>query len=101
MEALKRTQCISQYTGCFYHPQRSCVKVMFLHMSLLHMCKHMTHVISSHQTPSGQTPTQADPPPPLAHTRAHTSWADTPLPSYGHCSRRYASYWNAFLFVLC
>ena len=29
-------------------------------------------------------------------------WADTPqadtLPSDGHCSGRYASYWNAFLF---
>ena len=23
-------------------------------------------------------------------------WADTPPPADGHCSRRYASYWNAF-----
>ena len=29
-------------------------------------------------------------------------WADTPPPKAdGYCSGRYASYWNAFLFVLC
>ena len=77
-----------------YRPQRSCSKVMFLHMS----------VILSTGGPVWQTHPLADTPSP------DTPWADIPLgqtapqspwqtpPSDGHCSRRYASYWNAFLY---
>ena len=69
-------------------------------------------------TPLGRHPTgQADPwtDPPGRHPWADTHppgqtppWADTPgqmhtprqtPPSSGHCSGRYASYWNAFLLV--
>ena len=48
-------------------------------------CRHRPR-----QTHLGQTPSQAKPPgkPP------------PPTPSHGHCSGRYASYWNAFLFQL-
>ena len=57
------------------------------------------------QTPPGQTSPWADPlqtptgrlPSRQTHTRwADTPWADPP-PADGYCSRRYASYWNAFL----
>ena len=63
-------------------------------------------------TPPGQTPplgrhTPRQTPPPLRQTpRADTPlgktppWADTPLRD-GHCSGRYAFYWNAFLFYNC
>ena len=45
--------------------------------------------------------------PPRTHTQtpwAHTPWVDIPPgrplpPLDGHCSGRYASYWNAFLFI--
>ena len=64
------------------------------------------------QTPPGQTPPWADtnrqtpqwadiplsryPPP-----RVDTPWADTPSPAAdGYCCGRYASYWNAFSFVV-
>ena len=88
----------------FYRPQWSCGKVMFLHLSISH---------SVHRgclpPPYRQTPPWAD-----------TPWADTPLPSacldtllcpvhagihtptsavheIRSRSRRYASYWNAYL----
>ena len=53
--------------------------------------------------PPGQTPLLADTPlgrHPSGQTSPlgrHTSRQTLP-PRYGHCSRRYASYWNAFLF---
>ena len=43
-----------------------------------------------HPSPPGQTPHF-----PLG--RHPTPWVDTPPPPDGHCSRRYASYWNASL----
>ena len=52
-----------------------------------------THCMQGYTTghnPSGQTPPPSQTPP----------WADTPSPD-GHCSGRYASYWNAFLFEIC
>ena len=49
------------------------------------LATHPTHG----QTPPGQIS-------PLGQT---FSWADTPPPADGYCSRRYASYWNAFLFL--
>ena len=65
---------------------------MFLHLSVSH-CVHGGVA----DTPWADTP-QADP-----HNR-HTPWADIPqtdTPRDGHCSGRYASYWNAFLFSVC
>ena len=51
------------------------------------------------QTPPGKHPTGQTPP--WANTHP---WADTPPgrhpPPGGHCRGRYASYWNAFLFIL-
>ena len=37
--------------------------------------------------------------PPGGHPPADTPLADPPPPADGHCSGRYASYWNAFLSV--
>ena len=49
--------------------------------------------------PPGQTPNPTGQTPPPGQT---PPWADiplgTPAPRGGHCSGRYASYWNAFLF---
>ena len=66
--------------------KRSCGKVMFLRACV----KNSVH--------RGWVSTPpADPP------GRHSHWADTPLgrqppQSDGHCSGRYASHWNAFLF---
>ena len=62
-------------------------------------------------TPWADTPQQADTstaryplgsnPSPWADTPwPHSPRADTPSQADGHCSGRYASYWNAFLFLL-
>ena len=56
-----------------YRPQRSCGKVMFLHLSVS---------LSVHRGVSGRPPPGRPPPPD------------------GQCSGRYASYWNAFLLKL-
>ena len=62
------------------------------------------------ETPPGQTPPQADTPWADTPPGQTPLWSDTPSPradtplgkhsSDDHCSRRYASYWNAFLFQL-
>ena len=64
--------------------------------------------------PPADTPWQTSPwrtPPPGRHPRTdtpplgthpsdrHCPQEDTPPPPNGHCSGRYASYWNAFFFV--
>ena len=67
----------------FSHPQRSCDKVMFLHLCVM----RFTGGSCRHTPPGRHAPGQTPP------------WADTdPPPRYGHCSGRYASYWNASLF---
>ena len=63
-----------------YRPQRSCSKVMFY--TYLSFC--LWWGVSGRHPPE-QTP----------HSR------QTPPPRDGHCSRWYASYWNAFLFDFC
>ena len=86
-------------TEMFTVRKRSCRTVMFLHLSVslfpggcIPACTGQGVSTSARQTP------------PLRkhlldrHPQANTPWADTPQDSY--CSRRYTSYWNAFLFVL-
>ena len=73
----------------FYRPQRSCGKVMVSQAS----------IILFTDTPLGRhSPVQI---PPWADTRLgrHPPGRHLP-PADGYCSRRYASYWNAFLFIL-
>ena len=87
----------------YYRSQRSCGKVMFLHVSV---------ILGRHPPWQADTPHQADTSPDRADTfpladrhppGRHLPWqADTsPLagrhPRDGHCRGRYASYWNAFL----
>ena len=72
------------YTTNIYRPERSCGKVMFLHLSVILFTGGCLA-----DTPLGRhAPLQADTP----------CWADTPTQSDGHCSGWYASYWYAFLF---
>ena len=54
-------------------------------------------------TPPGRHPLPGIPPPPPPlgrHPRGQTSLLGRHPPPDGHCSKRYASYWNAFLFSL-
>ena len=53
------------------------------------------------QTAPGQTPPlpRQTPPSQVDNPPGRQPWADPPPPSDGHCSRWYASYWNAFLFM--
>ena len=78
-----------------YRPQRSCGKVMFLHLSVSHSVYGGMGVW---QTPPGQIPPKADTPradtppgqtPPGRHLPRQTP----PVDSY--CSGWYASFWNA------
>ena len=74
----------------FYRPQRSCGKVMFLHVSVIQCTGEVW-----------QTPPWANPPCQTPSLGKHPPWETPPPPSDGHCSGRYASYWNVFLFYLC
>ena len=70
-----------------YRPRRSCWKVVFsqacVNKSVHSACwDALPMECMLGYTPPGQTPLRADTPPPS-----------------GHCSRWYASYWNAFLFL--
>ena len=64
-----------------YRPHRSCGKVMFLHLSVILSTGGVYPSMHLGRHPPADTPPGRHPPP-----------AD------GYCSRRYASYWNAFLF---
>ena len=66
-------------------------KVMFLHLSV---CPRGGGSASVHAgIPTLPLPLGADP-----HGSRHPPGADTP-PADGYCCGRYASYWNAFLFI--
>ena len=105
-----------------YRRQRSWGKVMFLHLSVIlftggcladapraHPPRHTPpgHTPAGHTPHPGTHPPRHTPPlgthplgtPPLdRHTLGrYPSWVDTPQ-GHGHCSGRYASYWNAYLF---
>ena len=104
-----------------YRPHRSCGKVMFLHLCVSHSV-HRGVCVSQHalgQTPPGQTLLGRQPPsdtplgrhPPTPTVYPSMYWGDTPCvsqhalgqtaPFDNHCSGRYASSWNAFLFCSC
>ena len=93
------------YKATYYRPQRSCGKVMFSRVSVI----LFTGTVCIPACTGADTPHPADPPgqtypsmhwcrPPPGRCR-HPLWADTPwqTPPDSHCSRWYASYWNAFL----
>ena len=105
----------------FYHPQRSCGKVIFSQACVKNSVGGVSASVHAGIHPLGQTPPgqthplgrhhpQADTPQPV-HAGIHTSacWDTHPsLPivcwdRHGYCCGRYASYWNAFLlsFNLC
>ena len=81
-----------------YRPQRSSGKVMFLHLFVSHSVNGGVSA-SVHAgihdfpwadtAPPGSPPPRQTPPPLGRHLSAE-----------GHCSGRYASYWNAFLLFL-
>ena len=98
-----------------YRPQRSCGKVMFLHLSVSHSvhgrCVPACTGADTPQTdtpwsdtppgrhPPGQTPLGRHPPAQcmLGHTHTHTHLPRACWDTHGYCCGRYASYWNAFL----
>ena len=97
--------CTSQKEDSFYiyRPQRSCEGYVFTGVCLstegwgcLPQYMLWYPPRSRHPLP-GQTPrSQSRHAPPGSR---HPPRADTPPPRYGHCCGRYASYWNAFLFI--
>ena len=73
--------------------KRSCEKIMFLHLSV----SHSVHRGVSASVHAGITSPLT---PPWAYTplgRHTLPLGRAPPPADGHCSGRYASYWNAFL----
>ena len=96
----------------FYCPQRSCGKVMLSQASVILFRRGEVCIPACTEAdtpwadtplgrhPSRQTPSWADTPP-GRHPPRQTPPSQTPpgRPPNGHCSGRYASYWNAFLFV--
>ena len=112
---------VHYFSIVFYRPQRSCGKVIFSQASVSHSVP--TGVSGRHQPATPPSPGQTSPlgrhlssrhplgrhpldrHPPLAGR--HPPWANTPPHPLGrppqrdgHCSERYASYWNAFLFFV-
>ena len=91
----------------YYRPQRSCGKLMFLHLSIILSGGGCLPPCMLGYTPSWvDTPLLAETPwAPLGRPLPTPPWANTPLgrhpppPADGYCSGWYASYWNAFLFV--
>ena len=101
------TDCVNSIIS--YHPQQSCGKVMFLNLSVilstggcLPQCT-LGYTMPLARHPPGQSHPLAGTPPgrytPLAGT---PPWGGTTppgryTPHNSHCSRWYASYWDAFL----
>ena len=102
-----------------YRPQRSCGKVMFLHLSVILFTGGCLPQCMLRYTHPWADILRVDTPCPV-HAGIHTftpcpvhsgihiplpsaCWDTPPLPSacwdtHGYCCGRYASYWNAFLF---
>ena len=99
-----------------YRPQRSCGKVMFLHLSVILFTGGSSPPLGRHSDPSpGQTPAPGKTPPGQTPPWADIAREDTPPgqtttprqtpPSPVHTgtrstSGRYASYWNVFLLYI-
>ena len=84
-----------------YRPQRSCGKVMFLHLSVILSTGGVSASVHAGIHPHGQTPPSH---PPGQTTPGRHPLGRHPLgrytlppPADGYCSGRYTSYWNAFL----
>ena len=100
----------------YYRPQRSYGKVIFSQASVSHsvhrggcLADTLPRQTTHRQTPPAdihpdrhpQADTHRRHPPRQTHTPGrHPPPADTPLPADGYCCGRYASYWNAFLFIV-
>ena len=97
----------------FYRPQRSWAKVIFLQASVILSTGGVSaSVHPGIPPPREQTPLVTDPPPGADTHPADTPQEQTPPPPSRHTppreadsgirsmSGRYASYWNAFLFLL-
>ena len=80
-----------------YRPQRSCGKVMFLHLSVILSTGGVCLSACWDTTPPGQTPPPTGQTPPLGR---HPLLGRTPPPADGYCSGLYAYYWNAFFFLI-
>ena len=85
-----------------YRPQRSCVKVIFsqacvknsVHRGVSALVHAGIHPPGRHPPPWADTTPSGRHPPPPGQT------PPPPLPPVdSYCSGRYASYWNAFLFL--
>ena len=86
----------------FYRPQTKFAKVMFLHLSVSHSVYRGRGV--SRPRPRGVCPGGVSRPRPgcvCVCVSQHALRQTPPLPpADGYCCRRYASYWNAFLFSM-
>ena len=81
----------------YYRPQRSCGKVMFLHLSVILSTRGCIRACIGADTPRADTP-QADPPGQTPPVDRHSLGRHPYPPADGYCGGRYASCWNAFLF---
>ena len=81
-----------------YGSQRSCAKVMFLCLSVILSNGGVCHTQTHTQRPWADTPLGQTPPCPV-HAGIHTPFSVHD--AIRSTSDRYASYWNAFLFLKC
>ena len=91
-----------QTDSIFTVHKRSCRKVTFLHLSVSHSVHGGRCTPSLGRQPLRdrhplpvQTPPRTDTPSGQIHPLGRHPWPNTPPD--GHCSGRYASYWNKFL----
>ena len=85
----------------YHHPQQSCGKVMFLHLSVS-LSVHRVGVHTTHAPLPCMSPIGMHTPHRHASPQPCTSPCHTRPPRYYEMrsmSGRYASYWNAFLFI--
>ena len=89
-------QCRSQSAvgPVLLRPQRNCGKVMFSQASVILFTGGCGRHPPARHPLDRYPPTQCM----LGYTPLPSACWDTPPPPDSHCSRRYASYWNAFLF---
>ena len=88
--ALREVMSQCNYSPLNYRPQRSCGKVVFLHLSVI-LFTGSCPADAPKQTPLGRHPAWAD------NSPRQTLPRQTP-PRDSHYRGRYASYWNAFMY---